>query len=67
MNDQKTKNEMRTMELLLRGAVSELSAESQAAVQALADKLVEDMNKPDGHITLLAVNLAMSRYAQAQG
>lgn len=66
MIDMKTRNEMRTMEVLLRGAISELPAEDQAAVHALADKLVEDMQKSDGHITILATNLAMSRFAQSQ-
>ncbi len=66
MTDLKTKNEMKTMELLLRGAISELPVDVQAAVHAMADKLVEDMNKSDGHITILAVNLAMSRFTQSQ-
>ena len=66
MTDKKTKNEMKTMELLLRGAVSEMRDEDQTAVHAMADKLVEDMNKSDGHITILAVNLAMCRFTQSQ-
>ena len=66
MTDLKTKNEMKTMELLLRGVISELPVDVQAAVHAMADKLVEDMSKSGGHITILAVNLAMSRFTQSQ-